>query len=172
MTTYTWYTTCMRDEILRAEAKLLGLSRYSPGYKCPNGHGSDRQTSDGACIQCRRDRENARYNDVTKHVKGYHEARTLRYRRKLKLDVINGYGGKCTCCGEPTFEFLSVDHMNNDGKKHRIEISGRNAGSSQSIYRWLRDNNFPAGYTVLCFNCNMARALYSLCPHQKGEKLR
>ena len=38
----------------RAEAKARGLTRYSPGSRCPAGHVAERQTSSGKCLECAR----------------------------------------------------------------------------------------------------------------------
>lgn len=93
------------------------------------------------------------------HDKPYHAARIKRYRNKLKTGVITAYGGKCSCCGELHPDFLTVDHVNNDGKKHRASVT--------SVYRDLRNRGYPSGYTILCFNCNIARSLFGTCPHQR-----
>jgi hypothetical protein len=37
------------------------------------------------------------------------------------------------------------------------------------FYSWLRRNNYPEGYQVLCFNCNIAKGLYGVCPHQAAK---
>jgi hypothetical protein len=74
--------------------------------------------------------------------------------------VFNHYGNKCACCGESNILFLSIDHINGGGTKHRQEI-GRTP-----IYRWLIKNNFPEGYQTLCMNCNCAKAWWGKCPHQ------
>ena len=70
------------------------------------------------------------------------------YRARLRHIIINHYGGKCACCGETNIDLLTIDHMNGGGKKHLKEIGNCN------FYRWLRDNGFPTGFRVLCFNCN------------------
>ena len=36
-------------------------------------------------------------------------------RKRLKMYVLNQYGGKCVCCPTTTMEFLSIDHINGDG---------------------------------------------------------
>lgn len=46
-------------------------------------------------------------------------------------------------------------------------LYGRNAGASNAIYRQLRDQGYPDDYTILCFNCNIARSLFGRCPHTK-----
>lgn len=83
-------------------------------------------------------------------------AKTRRRKR-----VIAEYGGKCVCCGESDWRFLSLDHVDNDGAKHRSEV-----GNSR-IYKWVEDNGFPKNIQILCYNCNMAKAFYGKCPHQK-----
>ena len=35
--------------------------------------------------------------------------------RQLRLQIIEGYGGKCECCGENRFEFLAIDHLKKTG---------------------------------------------------------
>lgn len=68
---------------------------------------------------------------------------------KLKREVINAYGGpECFWCGEVDFVSLTIDHINNNGAQHRREIKAK------TIYRWLKRNNFPLGFQVLCCNCN------------------
>lgn len=84
------------------------------------------------------------------------------YRRNRQA-CLDAYGGKCTCCGENTYEFLCIDHIANDGKQHRLTLTK----GGDSIYRWLKRNNYPDGFQVLCHNCNLAKAFYGICPHQK-----
>lgn len=36
----------------------------------------------------------------------------------------------------------------------------------ENIPWWLRRNNYPNGFQVLCHNCNMAKGFYGKCPHQ------
>lgn len=62
--------------------------------------------------------------------------------------------------------FLTLDHVLNDGAKHRREIGANGLG----VYYWLRDNAFPSGFQVLCWNCNLAKRILGVCPHQKIER--
>jgi hypothetical protein len=71
--------------------------------------------------------------------------------RKL---VFNHYGNKCIWCGQSNPIFLTIDHINGGGGKHRKKIH-RCAGIN--FYRWLKLNNFPEGFQLLCFNCNCAK---------------
>lgn len=83
-------------------------------------------------------------------------------RRRIKALVIQHYGGRCVCCGEDIIEFLSIDHIGQDGslQKRRHGIKG-----GTEFYCWIIKNNFPEGFRVLCYNCNKAIALYGICPH-------
>ena len=67
----------------------------------------------------------------------------------------------CACCADPTYEFLSIDHVLGGGTQHRKSLG------SKYIYNWLIQNKFPAGYQVLCHNCNMAKTFYKQCPHKQ-----
>jgi hypothetical protein len=86
-----------------------------------------------------------------------------RYRKKLKMQVITGYGGKCNCCGETEMLFLEIDHILNDGKTDRKRFNG-----PQPFYVWLIDNDFPKDkYQLLCANCNRGKARNGgICPHR------
>ena len=88
------------------------------------------------------------------------EVTSRRYRLKAKLECITHYGGKCVCCGESNIKFLTMDHVNNDGAKHRLETN------RFLIYAWLRSQGYPEGYQVMCFNCNCGRYYNGgVCPH-------
>lgn len=83
--------------------------------------------------------------------------------REYKLAALEVIGMQCACCGEATIEFLSIDHIDNDGRIHRKEI-GRNG----SIYDWLAKVGYKTRYRLqtLCFNCNFAKRYNGICPHQ------
>lgn len=117
------------------------------------------------CIECR-DRRNSQW--VT-HRDKWKPLRKLRHQA-LKLEVFEAYGGAvCACCGERHMEFLSVDHVNNDGAKHRKEMGWKDGtgGGGGNIYGYLKTRNFPSGFRVLCMNCNFAYGHGGTCPHQE-----
>jgi hypothetical protein len=77
---------------------------------------------------------------------------------------MDAYGGRCACCGEDQMEFLSIDHIFNDGGKLRRE--GKEA-TGRRFYKQLKDQGFPQGrLQVLCHNCNGAKGYYGICPHE------
>lgn len=84
--------------------------------------------------------------------------------RLSRLAALNHYGGKCACCGETTYEFLAIDHINGGGNEHRKAI-----GVGRHIIRWLIKNNYPEGFQVLCHNCNVAKGFHGECPHKRKD---
>ena len=90
-------------------------------------------------------------------------------RERKRMKILIHYGGnppKCACCGETIIKFLTVDHINNDGAKHRKEIYTKSWGGD--ITRWLTKNNYPEGFRILCWNCNCGRAHNGgICPHKE-----
>lgn len=88
-------------------------------------------------------------------------------RLRLRAAVLIAYSGEpptCACCGERQIEFLVLDHVNGGGNQLR-KAEGHKGGTQQ--YRRLRSEGWPAGYRVLCWNCNAACGLYGYCPHQE-----
>lgn len=130
----------------------------------------DRSRKDGLVWLCKncigqRDKEYRSKN------RGLINRRKREYRLKIKIEVFGHYAGrppKCACCDELHIEFLGIDHINGGGTKHRRKIG---KGSSQ-IYRWLKRNNYPKGYRVLCNNCNSALGLFGYCPHKSNKILK
>lgn len=83
---------------------------------------------------------------------------------RLKQQVYSHYGAGCTCCGETTSAFLSIDHINNDGAQQRRQMGrGRDV-----LYRWIINNNFPSSFQILCMNCQWGKRKLGTCPHKRG----
>lgn len=102
-------------------------------------------------------------------------ARGVEYWRKLRIEVMDAYGGaKCACCGETEEKFLSIDHVHNDGASHRRQIGakdGNGKGAATRTLTWIKQNGFPAGFQVLCMNCNFGKARNGgVCPHAKRDR--
>lgn len=91
-----------------------------------------------------------------------YKAKARAYEKKKRIEVLTHYGNgvmECSCCGENTFEFLGLDHINGGGNQHRKNIK------TTRVYDYLRRNKFPEGFQVLCHNCNMAKGFRGRCPH-------
>ena len=149
--------SCSRCGIVKA------LVEYYPDKTKRDGHHT-------VCIECVKVDRKRRYAEDPAKYKARNDAyyrgnreRFLGYARKLRTECLAAYGGICMCCGETTPEFLGIDHVNDDGEKHRAELKGY----GRSIYRWLKNEGFPQDgrFQLLCHNCNMAKGLYGGCPH-------
>lgn len=92
-------------------------------------------------------------------------AYSFRKHREWKRAALAVIGESCACCGESTFEFLTIDHVDNDGHIHRRQINQRN------IYEWLAKVDYKTDFRLqtLCFNCNFAKRYNGECPHQRSE---
>jgi len=92
-----------------------------------------------------------------------------RRRQRAVLRCLRAYGGVkpvCFCCGENDIRFLTLDHVNNDGSKHRA-LLGCKPGSKMAFK--LIKLNFPTDFPiqVACFNCNLGRERNgTVCPHK------
>jgi|SRR5882672_9924891 len=128
------------------------LKRYLSDTPCPQGHIGERYTSNDWCVQCAEERNRT-------HIKERVEI-SSKYRKKLRTDALEAYGNECACCKETHKEFLTIDHINGGGRKHRKSL-----GSPTEFLRHLRNNNYPKEFRCLCWNCNCAIGLYGYCPH-------
>jgi hypothetical protein len=107
--------------------------------------------------------ENRRYCSATCRDAAFKDKRGAT-RRAQRIEALRAYsnGGEpaCACCGETTPMFLAIDHVNGGGFKQREELGGG------GFYTWLRKNNYPEGFQLLCHNCNLGRQLNGgICPH-------
>jgi hypothetical protein len=91
-----------------------------------------------------------------------------KYGDKLRDAAFAAYGGPhCSCCGEHRVEFLTIDHVNGGGAEHRREIGK----STRQLHLWLKRNNYPEGFRILCVNCNFSIGIRGYCPHEKERAL-
>lgn len=82
-----------------------------------------------------------------------HTIRQRLIRKKRRILIINHYSNnqnECACC--KTKSNLTVDHINGGGNRHVKEVGG-----PSNFYRWLVKNDFPVGFQVLCFECNLSK---------------
>lgn len=114
----------------------------------------------GECKLCSKQRQNLWR--LQNHEKD--KQRSKSYKRRRRERVLAHYGGKCVCCNEERYEFLTIDHINGGGRKHRREVG-------EHICRWLEKNGFPEGFRVLCYNCNCARGQHGYCPHEQNRSV-
>jgi hypothetical protein len=140
----------------------------------PESFYADRSKPSGLsswCRDCTLSHRRATYSDpaqreaiLERNRRSWHrtpEARRARYRAD-RQEMIDRYGGHCACCGEARPEFLTIDHVHNDGAAERATVS-----TASSIVAHLKRNGWPQDrYQLLCFNCNCAKGIHGRCPHE------
>ena len=123
------------------------------------------------CLNCNCGRAKVGHGVCPHYFEGQYNYQPLNSLAKRKLldkkAVVEYYSlgtNMCMCCGEYRLEFLTIDHIY--GKKHYDSCQRKRFG--YLFYRWLIKHNFPnrPKLQVLCYNCNMAKGFYKVCPHQ------
>lgn len=95
-----------------------------------------------------------------------YKQRTADRNRRSKEEFIAAYGGKCSCCGEARFEFLTAEHI-----KGRAENQPQGVFVGPRMYRLLKKLGWPKDeYACLCMNCNFSRGRYGYCPHERERE--
>lgn len=97
-----------------------------------------------------KDRCKKYYKQNKKYMGEYHKKKADNLRKDILFHYSNGIM-KCALCGYDNVLALCIDHINGGGLKQRREL--KITGGTQ-FFRWLKKNNYPKGYRVLCMNCN------------------
>lgn len=114
------------------------------------------------CISCMKSYYKKRWDNFTPEDKEKKRGLFKKWFNGLKDGIFDHYGRTCECCGEGRWEFLTIDHINGGGTKHRKVLGG-----GTSFFKWLRDNNYPPEYRILCINCNFSMGRFGYCPHER-----
>jgi len=78
------------------------------------------------------------------------------YNHRIKLEVLSYYSNgapKCARCGINDVDVLCIDHIEGGGTQLRIDT--RHWGTK--LHHFLKRNNYPKGYQILCANCNLKK---------------
>lgn len=89
------------------------------------------------------------------------QQQNIKRRKRIREALLNGYGNRCSCCGEDEPVFLTLEHLDGTGAAHR------KTRSPDGIYLDVIRSNFPDTFTILCMNCNFAKRFNKECPHKK-----
>ncbi len=115
------------------------------------------------CKLCMNEAGTARYQRNKEEINRKRREET----RRLKLEVVDGYGGHCECCGEDRWQFLNIDHRNGGGTAERRNAKNKNP---LFFYKRLVAEGFPKEkFRLLCWNCNLSIGLYGSCPHTEEK---
>lgn len=115
--------------------------------------------ANGLCGSC--NMRTIYWGDPEKHRAASREA-SAKTRQRVRDQMIEAYGSKCACvnCPETDTAFLTLDHINGDGKQHRAKVGSH-------TYTDLRRQGWPQdGYRLLCWNCNGMTRGGRTCPHE------
>ncbi len=95
----------------------------------------------------------------------------IKKRRIRKIEVKNFLGAKCVCCGfADALEFLTVDHVNNDGAEDRRKSCGNNDVAYNEIWRLMKAGLPVTRFALLCWNCNASKhAGNGVCFHKRNK---
>lgn len=72
---------------------------------------------------------------------------------------------ECAICGENTLNFLTLDHIKGR-KKHQHSTMF----SAAKLWYYLKKNDFPPGYQILCWNCNVIKYRKNVGASSKNPK--
>jgi hypothetical protein len=133
------------------------------------------QTTHAFCPKCRQLLARGLFGNATsRHRYSYcltcQHAYNREQRAKFRFEVLSHYSNgtpHCACCDELEIEFLTIDHVHNDGARRRQEDKGH-----RFIIQWLRAHGLPPGFQVLCMNCNLATRDGNICPHRRGLDIK
>ena len=102
--------------------------------------------------------------EVKKHRRAYHSTYHRERNRVLRKQFFELYGGVCVCCGESDKRFLTLDHVNGNGKADRRKRC-QSAILGDAIANLDTDK-----YQILCYNCNLGRSANNgICPHKASS---
>lgn len=89
------------------------------------------------------------------------KARYLREaNERYKEAAINIYSNGDACCKQckiADVDVLCLDHIRENGSEHRRYLKSVFGASSTNIYRILARQDYPDGFQVLCYNCNIKK---------------
>jgi len=81
----------------------------------------------------------------------------------------------CRCCGlNSHIEFLSLDHIAGrkqmDSEPEFVKKGYTSKFKIHQLLPWIKRNNFPIGFQILCLNCNFAKghSKDNKCPHERN----
>jgi len=117
----------------------------------------------GYCSFCGRKSSQSWFTDYGK--RSCRNCHATKNTIQLKIDVFKHYAnnGKIECsakdCHISDIDMLTIDHIKNNGAKHRKQLRGDRKGSGP-IYRILKKLGYPKGnYQILCWNHNSKKEI-------------
>ena len=95
----------------------------------------------------------------------YHREYHRRTRAQYRDEVFRIYGPSCLCCGERNRRFLTIDHVNGDGKIGRRR---KRSHDLMLLRKLAKHGQVDPEFQILCYNCNIGKYLNKgICPHRE-----
>ena len=79
--------------------------------------------------------------------------------RQICLNIL---GNDCACCKENIWQFLTLDHINNDGY---LDKRNKKVITITSFYRFINKEDILR-FQILCMNCNYSKGHNGFCSHK------
>jgi hypothetical protein len=123
------------------------------------------------CIKCRREKPIAMFGDKEWMIAGRQMCNScgaMRMHDRLRLEFLDEFGCKCSCCGETHPYFLTLEHIESQHyKKNKIKTY-----RAAEIRKAKREGWDRTKWDCLCIACNFAKGLYERARMilQKDEK--
>lgn len=121
-----------------------------------NGKESDKKYREGHQEKIREYKKkwyiNNRDKQIAKAKKNHQENRertnaiNRKSVKKLFNEILDHYGHECFIC--KSIDKLCVDHIGGCNKNEEYKMG-------ISLWIWIRKNNFPLGFRILCSKCNL-----------------
>ena len=156
MNTSRWHypTNCSECQQPTGRGRAKGMCQSCYGKQTKARH-----KADPILLQRVRDSQNRSH---ARHRQTRNQ-RTADRNRQIRIQVIEGLGGKCVCCGETERICLCLVHIKGGGRREYQKL-----GSSAMICKLALKEGLPTDkYRVLCWNCNAALGLWGYCPHSQ-----
>ena len=137
----------LHDERMEEEARQGGRL----GEVCQDHPGLFGARHRGKCKGCLKDWARTTRARRPPEAKARQNQKNRQKRADEKAQVLEYYGGGRCQCGVSDSDVLTIDHIDQNGAEHRRAIGN----AAFRFYAWLIKNDFPDGFRVLCFNCNI-----------------
>lgn len=85
-----------------------------------------------------------------------HREACERYRRKVVMEAITAYGGRCARCGEECWDLLEFHHRDGGGNMDRAALFGHGHASpgGWNYCLKLKQAGWPEKIQLLCKTCH------------------
>ena len=146
---------------------------YAQKYRAENQEEINRKNRERRALNPELDRNYKREwrlrhpNERKEYQQRYYKTNQQRIRERsqlelscLKLEVLTHYSTQpvpiCPRCRIDDIDVLCIDHIKGNGNEHRRSIGGT---SGTPFYQWLKTNNYPEEFQILCYNCNQKKRI-------------